>query len=72
MGENIESKSDPLSKHVATTVIAQMKFFTDLEAKPKENMATLRTVTQVPTLASKPPIREGRCCSAYCLVSTGR
>lgn len=44
--ENIESKSDPVSKRIATTVIAQMKFLTDLEAKPKENMATLRTVTQ--------------------------
>lgn len=44
--ENIESKSDPLSVRIATTVIAQMKFLTDLESGPKENMATLRTVAQ--------------------------
>ena len=44
--ENIESKSDPLSKRIATIVFAQMKFLTDLESKPEENMATLRTVVQ--------------------------
>lgn len=44
--ENIESKSDPLSKRIATTVLAQIKFLTDLESKPEENMATLRTVAQ--------------------------
>jgi hypothetical protein len=44
--ENIESKSDPLSKRIATIVIAQMKFLTDLESRPVENMATLRTVSQ--------------------------
>lgn len=44
--ENIESKSDPLSKRIATTVLAQLKFLTDLEFKPEENMATLRTVAQ--------------------------
>ena len=44
--ENIESKSDPLSKKIALTVIAQLKFLTDLESKPEENMATLRRVAQ--------------------------
>lgn len=44
--ENTESKSDPLSKRVATTVLAQIKFLTDLESKPEENMATLRRVAQ--------------------------
>ena len=44
--ENIESKSEHLSKRIATTVLAQMKFLTDLEFKPEENMATLRTVAQ--------------------------
>ena len=44
--ENIESNSDPLSRRIATVVIAQMKFLTDLESRPKENMATLRKVSQ--------------------------
>lgn len=39
-------ESDPLSVRIATTVIAQKKFLTDLESIPNENMATLRTVTQ--------------------------
>ena len=44
--ENLESKSVHLTKRIATTVLAQMKFLTDLESKPEENMATLRTVAQ--------------------------